>query len=53
MYAPACAALFCILHYKRLNDIDFSLEYMEPKAEAMPASQAPSINPSTSAFIGL
>jgi hypothetical protein len=33
----------------------FSLEYrgMKPKTEAVPPSQAPSIHPTTSAFIGL
>jgi len=46
---------FYLLHYASLNGIYFSLEYcgVEPKAEAMLSSQAPSIHPSTSAFIGL
>lgn len=49
----SCVALFCILHYKGLNNVYFSLEYVELKAEAMPTSWTPSINPSTSAIIGL
>jgi hypothetical protein len=34
----SCVALFCILHYKGLNNVYFSLEYVELKAEAMPTS---------------
>jgi hypothetical protein len=53
MYAPICVALFCILHYKQLTDLYCSLEYVEPKVEAMSTSWAPSMNASTNAFIGL
>jgi hypothetical protein len=52
---PTCVALLYILHYTSLNGIYFCLEYcgVEPKTEAVPFSQAPSIDTSTSAFIGL
>jgi len=52
---PTLIALFCILHYTCLNGTHFVLEYcgMESKAEAMLPSQAPSVQSSTSAFIGL
>jgi len=48
----ACVSHFHILPYMCLNDFFFWLEYCgeEPKVEAMPPSQAPSIHPSTSAF---
>jgi hypothetical protein len=52
---PTCVALFYTVHYTSLNGIYFSLECcgVEPKTEAVPPSRAPSIHPSTSAFIGL
>ena len=46
-------SLFCVLHYADLDGIHFSLVYcgVEPKTEAVPPSQAPSVHPSTSAFL--
>jgi hypothetical protein len=52
---PPYVALFCLLQYTSVNGIYFVLEYcgVEPKTKTVPTSQAPSIHPSTSAFIGL
>ena len=50
-----CVAIFCSLHYTNLNGVFFSLEYggVEPKTEAVLPSWAPSIHPSSNAYIGL
>lgn len=50
-----CVALLYIHHYICLNGIYFSLENcsVEPKTEAVSPSQAPSVHPSASVFIGL
>lgn len=50
-----CVALLYIHHYICLNGVYFSLENcsVEPKTESVPPSQAPSVHPSASVFIGL
>ena len=52
---PTCVVLSCFLHYTSLNATYFTLQYhgVEPKTEAVPCPQAPSLYPSSSALIGL
>lgn len=51
---PTYVACFCIHHSTSPNGIQSSLEYwgVEPKTEAVPPPQAPSVCPSTSALTG-
>jgi hypothetical protein len=55
MASPICVGLLYILHFTSLNGIYFSWKCLsvEPKTEAVPPSQDPSVHPSTIAFIGL
>ena len=48
-------SLFYVLHYANHDGIHFNLVYcgVEPKTEAVPLSQAPSLHPSTSTFLSL